>query len=125
MIKNKVLAFDLDDVICKRPPNLDYLGKIKYKFCVPIKKNIKIINNFYDKGAIIRIYTARGMSYYRSDIKKIKKNLYKFTLEQLLSWAVKYHSLIMGKIHYDLLIDDKALNVHKLTNKKILDYFNN
>ena len=122
MIKNKVIAFDLDDVICKRPSNLENIGIKKYKFCVPIKKNINLINNLFDNGAIIKIYTARGMSHYKSDINKIKKNLYSLSKGQLKLWNVKYHELIMGKIHYDLLVDDKALNSHRITNKKIIDF---
>ena len=89
MIKNKVIAFDLDDVICKRPSNLENLGIKKYKFCLPIKKNIKIINKLFDNGAIIRVYTARGMSYYNSDIIKIKNRneFLGLTDEKLRNWV--------------------------------------
>jgi len=30
----------------------------------------------------------------------------------------------MGKTHYDVLIDDKALNSNKVTKKKIVDLLN-
>ena len=36
--------------------------------------------------------------------------LYQLTIDQLSQWGVKYDQLVMGKIHYDILIDDKALN---------------
>jgi hypothetical protein len=37
-----------------------------------------------------------------------------FTTSQLEHWGAKYHELIMNrKPHYDLLIDDKAVNALK------------
>jgi len=40
-------------------------------------------------------------------------------MSQLNEWKVKYNQLIMGKIHYDVLIDDKALNSSDLTIQSI------
>jgi hypothetical protein len=31
------------------------------------------------------------------------------TARQLADWGVDYHELILGKPHFDLLIDDKAI----------------
>ena len=33
-----------------------------------------------------------------------------FTVQQLESWNVKYDSINMGKPHYDVWVDDKAIN---------------
>ena len=39
---------------------------------------------------------------------------YKFTLNQLQSWNLKFNKLILGKPSYDLLIDDKAINYDRV-----------
>ena len=33
-----------------------------------------------------------------------------FTNKQLKSWGLKFHSLIMGKPSFDILIDDKSID---------------
>ena len=66
-----------------------------------------------------RIYTAIGMSQFNGDVEKIYDMLYNKTIKQLDSWGVKFHQLIMGKTHYDLLIDDKALNSYKIKESTI------
>ena len=124
MSKQKTIAFDLDDVICWRPTGYEDLGPFKYDYCKPILETIDLVNSFYDEGYKIVIYTARGMSQYNGNVAEIYSNLYTRTIEQLNSWGLKYHSLVMGKIHYDVLIDDKALNSNKVTKKKIVDLLN-
>jgi hypothetical protein len=107
-VRNKIIAFDLDDVLCYRTTEK---GKIeKYHSCRPIEPMIKITNQCYDEGNTVIIYTARGMTGFKGNVNDIYSNLYELTLNQLAAWDVKYHQLIMGKIHYDLLIDDKAVN---------------
>ena len=107
-MRNKIIAFDLDDVLCYRATES---GKIeKYRSCRPLNPMIKIANRCYDEGNTVIIYTARGMTGFKGNVNDIYSNLYELTLKQLDDWGVKYHQLIMGKIHYDLLIDDKALN---------------
>jgi len=111
-------------VICWRPTGYEDLGPFKYDYCKPILETIDLVNSFYDEGYKIVIYTARGMSQYNGNVAEIYSNLYTRTIEQLNSWGLKYHSLVMGKIHYDVLIDDKALNSNKVTKKKIVDLLN-
>lgn len=119
----KIVAFDIDDVICVRPKDKESDGLLKYTYSVPIQKNIDIINQCYDSGYYIKLYTARGMSQFNGDLHKIYDNLYVLTKKHLDEWGVKYHELIMGKIHYDLLIDDKALNIDRIdTIKDIKKY---
>lgn len=122
MSKRKTIAFDLDDVICWRPQGYEDLGPFKYDYCKPIWETIHLVNQLYDDGNEIIIYTARGMSQYNGDVSKIHSNLYCRTIEQLDSWGLKYHSLVMGKIHYDVLIDDKVLNSNRI-NKGIITEF--
>jgi len=124
MSKQKTIAFDLDDVICWRPSGYEDLGPCKYDYCKPIQESIELINSLYDEGYNIVIYTARGMSQYNGNVAEIYSNLYNRTIEQLNSWGVKYYSLVMGKIHYDVLIDDKVLNSNKVTKTKIVKFLN-
>ncbi len=110
-MSKSIIAFDLDDVLCKRPKQFENLGKYKYTYCEPIYENIANVNELFDSGEYeIVIYTARGMKQFDGNIIKIYTELYHLTKEQLLNWGVKHHSLVMGKMHYDVMIDDKAIN---------------
>tara|TARA_A100001015_G_C14642636_1_gene576053 strand:- start:284 stop:655 length:372 start_codon:yes stop_codon:yes gene_type:complete len=105
----RIIAFDLDDVLCSRP--ITATGDIeKYKSCKPIQPMVEFCNERYDSGDKIVIYTARGMSTQKGNVSKVYSKLYSLTSLQLKEWGVKYHELVMGKIHYDFLIDDKAIN---------------
>ena len=119
----KIVAFDIDDVICVRPKDKESDGLLKYTYSIPIQKNIDIINQCYNSGYYIKLYTARGMSQFNGDLHKIYDNLYVLTKKHLDEWGVKYHELIMGKIHYDLLIDDKALNIDRIDTIKDIKKF--
>lgn len=118
MNKQKIIAFDLDDVICYRPDGYEHLGPDKYDYCKPNQSTINLINELY-KNNYIKIYTSRGMSQFEGNVEKIYDMLYNKTITQLKSWNVNFHELIMGKTHYDLLIDDKALNSVNINNKII------
>ena len=104
-----IYAFDLDDTLCTRSTDLEHLGPDKYKHCIPIHKMIEKVNKLYNDGHTIYIYTARGMGQFKGDLVKVYNNLYVLTLDSLKEWGVKHHGLIMGKLHYDLLIDDKSI----------------
>jgi|TARA_Y100000310_G_scaffold170345_1_gene170488 hypothetical protein len=109
----RIIAFDLDDVICHRDiegPTIE-----KYYSCVPNNSMIKVVNDCFDRGHRIIIYTARGMNVFKGDVATIMEKLYPLTLEQLHTWNVKFHELVMGKIHYDILIDDKALRSDRVS----------
>lgn len=122
MSKQKTIAFDLDDVLCYRPSGYENLGPDKYDYCEPYNDNIDIVNSLYDDGYKIVIYTARGMSQYNGNIIEVYSKLYDKTNQQLNSWGLKYHQLIMGKIHYDVLIDNKAINSIKINKKTIITF---
>jgi|TARA_R110001592_G_scaffold292525_1_gene562010 histidinol phosphatase-like enzyme len=90
-----VYFVDIDNTICEST-NSDYNNSI------PLKGNIKKINHLYDNGNRIIYWTARGSN---SGI-----DWSDFTEKQLNEWNVKYHELKMNKPHYDVWIDDKAIN---------------
>lgn len=112
--QGKLLAIDLDDTLCYRPTNIEHLKKDKYLQCEPLEDNIKLINELYDKGHTIVIYTARGMFTFNMDVTEVYYHLYELTKEQLDRWGVKYHKLVMGKHPFDYLLDDKALSLREI-----------
>lgn len=116
----KIIAFDLDDVLCFRDSIYEHLGPDKYQYCQPIPKNIDLMNQCYHAGYYIKIYTARGMSQFKGDVELTKTSLYQLTQNQLLTWGALYHELIFGKTHYDLLIDDKAHNIADATSLEFI-----
>jgi hypothetical protein len=100
--KQKVALVDIDETICFYP-NIR-----RYDLAEPSYKNIDKINNLYNQGWKIIYWTARG------SISKI--NYKEFTLSQLNKWGCKFHDLQCGdeKLHFDLVIDDKAKRIEEL-----------
>jgi hypothetical protein len=95
----KNVFVDLDDTLCYYQENTN---NTNYSFAKPKIDKINLINSYYEQGAIITIYTARGT--------KTGINWKNITEKQLLEWGVKYHNLLFGKPAFDILIDDKVLN---------------
>lgn len=92
----KIYIIDIDGTICDTK-------KSNYNESTPKLNNIKKFNKLYDMGNEIHYWTARGAL--------SGKNWDKYTIEQLNKWGVKYTSINMGKPHYDVWIDDKAINI--------------
>ena len=112
-MKIQKICFDIDGVICSTKEK-------NYEYSKPIKKNIKKINQLYDAGYKIILYTARYMGRSSDNEKKATKIAKKITLPQLKKWKVKYHLIKFGKPSFDLLVDDKSLFFKKNWNKNIL-----
>ena len=92
---------DIDDTICTGDTNHDY------NLATPIQINIDKINKLYDDGNTITYWTARGAS---SGV-----DWEGLTLEQLAQWGCKFHKLLCNsKPSFDMLIDDKAININQL-----------
>tara|TARA_B100000029_G_C17315095_1_gene865914 strand:- start:216 stop:566 length:351 start_codon:yes stop_codon:yes gene_type:complete len=105
-MKKLTICFDLDNTLCKTK-------KSDYKNSRPILKNIKIVNDLYNKGVIIKIFTSRFMGRTNENVSKAKKMGLNFTKKQLKLWNIKHNKLIFGKPSYDLIVDDKSLNFKK------------
>ena len=108
----KTYCFDIDNTICSTK------GK-NYKSSKPKLEAIKKINSKYDKGHKIIIFTGRYMGRNNDNPIKAYKQGYKFTLNQLKSWGLKFHRLHMGKPTFDISVDDKSLGFKKDWYKKI------
>jgi capsule biosynthesis phosphatase len=99
----KIIIFDIDNTIA-------LTSGIKYHLSKPIKSKIKKINQLYESGYIIKIFTARYMGKHSGNVKLIKKKYYKKTFNQIKSWGLKFHELVIGKPVFDIFVDDKAYN---------------
>lgn len=102
MIKKRI-CFDIDNVLCSTDKKKNY---VKSK---PIKKNIQVVNELYNKGYIVILYTARYMGKCNRNLSEINKKIRPLTLRQLKKWGVKYHEIYFGKPSFDLFVDDKSL----------------
>ena len=91
-----IVYVDVDGTLCETVENADY-SKAK-----PTQHVIDHVNELYENGHEIVIYTARGCTT-GMDWRKVTEN-------QLKAWGVKYHRLRLDKPYYDLMICDKTIN---------------
>lgn len=107
----KFILVDIDETIAY------YDGPRTYDQALPNRDHIKVINDLYDDGHYICMWTARGGS---EASKKAGRCYYDFTHQQLTNWGVKFHELSTGsKGNYlkppaDLVLDDKAMTIEQL-----------
>lgn len=102
---------DIDNTLC-------VTNGAEYEAAQPIPDRISKVNQLYDAGHTITIYTARGS---RSCLKKY---LEKLTAIQLKEWGVKYHYLDLGnKPVYDYLIDDRNICLNQLDEDNPFEHF--
>jgi CMP-N,N'-diacetyllegionaminic acid synthase len=99
---NAVILVDFDGVIASTDGG-------NYEESEPDESMISFINMLYDKGNVIRIFTARG-SLSGKDWKKL-------TEKQLKKWNVKYNDLLMTKPSADLIIDDISISPEEILNE--------
>ena len=90
---------DIDGTICSKTES-------NYVKAKPIRTRINFFNKLYLAGHEVHYWTARG-----SNSGKCWDAL---TVNQLDSWGVLYSSINIGKPHYDIWIDDKAINADDL-----------
>ena len=90
MNKSKVIAIDIDGTICTEEKTFER------SLAKPLPGSIENVNSLYDKGHTVILWTARGWEQYR------------MTHDWLIKHGFKFHALQMGKIIYDVFIDDRA-----------------
>ena len=115
MKKLFTFCFDLDNTICTTK-NSNYLKSR------PKPSAIKIINELYDKGHIIKINTARYMGRNNDNIKQANKQGFKKTHKQLKSWGLKFHKLAISKLAADIYVDDKSYGYDNNWKKKFKNF---
>ena len=106
MKKKITFCFDIDNTICKTK-NSDY------KKSKPDIAAIKLINELYEKGHIIKLNTSRYMGRFNDNINKSKKKGSLETIKQLNKWGLKFHKVFLGKPSSDVYIDDKSYGYNK------------
>jgi len=84
---------------------INHNGDRHYPDAIPLGRNIEKINKLYDEGNTIIYWTARGAT--------TKIDWYDITKAQLIKWGAKHHELSLDKPHFDMLIDDKAVDITK------------
>jgi SAM-dependent methyltransferase len=90
-----IYCFDIDGTLCTNTHGA-------YEQSRPYPDAIARLNELYDAGHRIILFTARG-STTRIDWREL-------TERQLREWGVKYHEVLLGKPHADVYIDDRAIN---------------
>lgn len=91
-----IFSFDLDNTLCSQNGSA-------YSEAKPFIDRIEIVNKLFNEGHTIIIDTGRGNS--------TGIDWHSVTKEQLKTWGLQYHVLIVGrKPKADFYIDDKGLN---------------
>lgn len=85
------IAIDIDGTVCEE------LRTYSKGMAKPLPDALSSVNSLYDKGHEIVFYTARSWPEYE------------MTKDWLDRHGFKYHQLIMGKLNYDVFIDDRSI----------------
>lgn len=98
-----VYVFDIDGTLCT-------LVNGDYENASPYISRIKEINNLYQQGHKVVLYTARGMGRNFNNRDGAQKDFEELTIKQLREWHVDYHEIYFGKPAGDVYIDDKGID---------------
>lgn len=92
---NKTYCFDLDGTLCTNTEG-------DYDLARPFPERIRKVNELFQEGNQILIFTARG-TMTGIDWRKL-------TELQLDQWGVKYHNLALDKPFAHVYIDDRGVS---------------
>lgn len=100
----KTIVFDIDNTICKAK-NKDYIN------AQPISSMIVRINELYDSGWNIILFTSRNMNTHQKNIGLINANTLPIIIDWLDRHDVKYHEIHVGKpwAKEGFYVDDRAV----------------
>jgi capsule biosynthesis phosphatase len=106
---------DVDGTICQAEKRED--GTYDYHNAIPFPRVIDRINDLYDQGHTITLFTARGMRTHKGNVKKIKESVQPVLEEWLAKNGIKYHELIVGKPWGEnvFYVDDRGLSLKSFT----------
>ena len=94
-------AFDIDGVLASTTHDMNYAN------AGPMEANIALVNALYERGNIIRLYTARGSA--------TGIDWGEVTRGQMERWGLKYHELYFGKPSADFYIDDRMVGISAIS----------
>lgn len=98
------IAFDIDGTIFTQgKPELNYTD------AKPIPEMVSVVNELYDAGHEIYLFTARHFKHFL------------YTEKCLKAAGFKYHGLVMNKISCDLYIDDKGFRMENNNIQELKD----
>ena len=98
----KTYVFDIDGTLCEKTDG-------DYTKAAPFNNRIQKVNDLYDQGNTIILFTARGMGRTEGNSQAAIRMFFDMTLEQMTQWGVKFDRLILGKPAADFYIDDKGM----------------
>lgn len=107
----QTFIIDVDGTICNGPQRED--GTYDYQNAVPIERVIQRVNQLYDAGNTIILFTARGMRSCDGDLEKIRKKVVPILQNWLRTYNVRYHRLEIGKPWGEnpIYIDNRNLSI--------------
>ena len=103
--KYNTYVIDLDDTIC-------FTENRDFENSRPYQEVINKINELYEKGWKIIIYTARGGKSCKT-LEEREKKYRDVTERWLKNHDVKYTELLFGKMNADYYVDDKNLSIEE------------
>lgn len=103
--KYNTIVIDLDDTIC-------FTENRDFKNSKPNSEVINKINQLYNKGYKIIIYTARGAKSCKT-LEEREKKYREITEKWLKNNKVNYSELLFGKMNADYYVDDKNLSIEE------------
>lgn len=108
--KYNTFVIDIDDTIC-------FTNNRDFENSIPNKQVIDKINQLYNKGWKIILYTARG----GKSCKTLEEKELKYrdiTERWLKNNNVLYSELVFGKMNADYYVDDKNISIEEFINFK-------
>lgn len=110
---DKRVVFDIDGVLCKKDEHKDYADRI------PHPGMVEQLQDYYEEGYYIILYTARNMNTHQGRIGKINANTAKTLLQWLDEHNIPHDEIYYGKPwcgHDGFYVDDKAIRPSELAN---------
>mgnify|MGYP006280590389 CR=1 FL=1 len=108
---DKRVVFDIDGVLCKKDPDIDYSDR------EPHEKIVEELRDYKSEGYYIILYTARNMNTHEGRLGRINAD----TAKTLLGW-LEEHDIPHDEVHYGkpwcghegFYVDDKAIRPTEL-----------
>ena len=104
------IVIDIDGVLCDE-------GHKDVSQRVPYTNRIAFLNDMYNRGHEIVIFTSRGMKSCNNNQVEADKKYRSLSEKQFADWGLQYHELYFGKPNADLYIDNKNILMQDFFNQ--------